>query len=48
MLLKLTIKEENQVNYENVTIQDCLDNYEKKERVTIIENGQVVDFRKEE
>lgn len=33
---------------EYVTIQDCLDNYEMKGKVTIIENGQVVEFRKEE
>lgn len=36
------------MNYENVTIQDCLDNYEMKGKVTIIKNGQVVEFRKEE
>lgn len=32
---------------ENITIQDCIDNYLMKGKVTIIENGQVVEFRKE-
>lgn len=36
------------MSLENVTIQDCLDMYVKKGRTTIIENGQVVGFLKEE
>lgn len=35
------------MNNKNITIQDCLDMYEKKNRVAIIENGQVVAFRRE-
>ena len=35
------------MSLENVTIQDCLDNFELKGRTTIIENGQVVGFVKE-
>lgn len=35
------------MSLENITIQDCLDNYEMKGKVTIIENGQVVGFVKE-
>ncbi len=35
------------MNNENITIQDCLDMYEKKNKVAIIENGQVVEFRRE-
>lgn len=29
---------------ENITIQDCLDMYEKKRQAVILENGQVVGF----
>lgn len=36
------------MNNENITIQDCLDTLEKKGRVTVIENGQVVGFKREE
>jgi hypothetical protein len=35
------------MNYEIVTIQDCLDMYEKKGQAAIIENGQVTGFGKE-
>ncbi len=34
------------MNYEEITIQDCLDMYEKKRQVAIIENGQVIAFEK--
>ena len=33
---------------ENVTIQDCLDMWEKKGKATIISSGQVARFVKEE
>ena len=33
---------------ENIAIQDCLDLYYKKGYITVIENGQVVEFGKEE
>lgn len=33
---------------ENVTIQDCIDMYEKKGYITVIKNGQVVEFRRED
>ncbi len=36
------------MNNENITIQYCLDMYEKKNKVAVIENGQVVAFRREE
>ena len=36
------------MNKENITIQDCLDMYEKKGQVVILENGQVAGFRKVE
>jgi hypothetical protein len=35
------------VNNETITIDDCLDMFEKKGRTTLIENGQVIGFRKE-
>lgn len=36
------------MNYKEVTLQDCLDMYEKKGKTTVIRNGQVVGFVKEE
>jgi len=36
------------MNYESVTLQDCIDNFEKKGKTALIENGQVVEFRKED
>ncbi|WP_281532075.1 hypothetical protein [Anaerocolumna aminovalerica] len=35
------------MNNEVITIQDCLDMYEKKNRVTVLGNGQVVSFSRE-
>lgn len=35
------------MNNDVITIQDCLDMYEKRDRVTIIVAGQVVKFVKE-
>ena len=32
------------MNYEAVTIQDCIDNYEKRSKSAIINDGQVVEF----
>lgn len=32
------------MNYEAVTIQDCLDNYEKRNKSVVINAGQVVGF----
>ena len=37
-----------EINKEAITIQDCLDNYEKKNRRAILNDGQVVDFEREE
>lgn len=37
-----------EINKEAITIQDCLDNFEKKNRRAIINDGQVVDFEREE
>ncbi|WP_313133756.1 hypothetical protein [Anaerocolumna sp.] len=36
------------MNNEVITIQDCLDMYEKKNRVAVLQSGQVVAFRREE
>ncbi len=36
------------MNYENITIQDCLDNNEKQGKAAIINDGQVLDFVKED
>lgn len=35
------------MNLEAVTIQDCLDLYEFMDKITKIENGQVIGFEKE-
>lgn len=32
------------MNYETITIQDCIDNYEKRNKATVINDGQVVGF----
>lgn len=32
------------MNYEAITIQDCLDMYEKKNQATIINDGKVIGF----
>lgn len=37
-----------QINPEAITIQDCLDNYQMKKMAAIINDGQVIDFKKEE
>ncbi len=34
-------------NPEAVTLQDCIDNYEKKNRVAVISNGKCVGFVRE-
>ena len=36
------------MNYEVVTIQDCLDMHEKKGQAVILENGQVIGFIEED
>lgn len=37
-----------EINPETITIQDCLDNFEKRNRRAICNDGQVVDFEEEE
>lgn len=32
------------MNYEAVTVQDCIENYEKRNKSTVINDGQVVGF----
>lgn len=36
------------MEYENITIEDCIDNYEKKRKAAVIHNGQIKEFVKEE
>lgn len=36
------------MNYDTVTIQDCLENYEKKNKSVVINDGQVIEFVKED
>lgn len=36
------------IELDNVTLEDCLDLYEKKGKVTLIEDGKVTNFIKEE
>jgi hypothetical protein len=35
------------LNSETITIEDCLDNHEKKGKAVIINDGQVIGFAKE-
>lgn len=32
------------MNMENITLEDCLENYERKGKTTIINDGKVVGF----
>lgn len=36
------------MNLENVTIQDCIDMYEKKDKAVVINDGKVIGFISEE
>lgn len=36
------------IELDNVTLEDCLDLYEKKDIVTIIKDGKIINFIKEE
>lgn len=38
----------NRLNYDAVSVQDCIDMYEKKDKTTIINNGKVVGFDEKE
>lgn len=35
------------MNYEKVTIQDCIDNFEKRNKSVVINDGQIIEFVKE-
>lgn len=35
------------MNYESVTIQDCIDNFEKRSKTVVINDGQIIEFVKE-
>lgn len=35
------------INFKTVTVQDCIENYEMKDKVAIINDGHVIDFIKE-
>lgn len=35
------------IELDNVTLEDCLDLYEKKNIVTVINNGRIINFEKE-
>lgn len=35
------------MNKETITIQDCLEMYYREGKITVIENGQVIKFEKE-
>lgn len=36
------------MNYNTITIQDCIDNFEKKSKSVVINDGQVIEFVKED
>ena len=35
------------IELDNVTLEDCLELYEKKNTVTIINDGKIINFKKE-
>ena len=35
---------ENMIELDNVTLEDCIDLYEKKDIATVINNGRVINF----
>lgn len=35
------------MSLQSITVEDCLDNYYKKRKITILSNGQVIGFQKE-
>ena len=45
--MKRRIKGGKNLNNETVTIEDCLDNHEKKGKAVVINDGQVIGFVKE-
>lgn len=38
----------NKINYDAISVQDCIDMFEKKDKATIINNGKVVGFTEKE
>ena len=38
---------ENMIELDNVTLEDCIDLYEKKNVTTIINDGRIINFIKE-
>lgn len=42
------MKYEDFVELDNVTLQDCIDLFEKKNRRTVINDGHIVNFIKED
>lgn len=36
------------INLEAVTLADCVEMYSMKEKISIIENGQLINFEREE
>lgn len=36
------------MNMETITLQDCIDNYEKKDQAAVINDGQVLGFEQVE
>ena len=36
------------IELDNVTLQDCLDLYEKKGKITVINDGHIINFMKED
>jgi hypothetical protein len=42
------MRRDKPVNNDAITIQDCLDNYYKKSKAAVINDGQVLEFVKED
>lgn len=41
------MKYENVIELDNVTLEDCIELYEKKNVATVINDGRVINFTKE-
>lgn len=39
---------EQVIELDNVTLEDCLDLYNRKKMVTIINDGRIINFKKED
>ena len=46
--MKRIMSNDEIIDLNKVTLEDCVDLYEKKDMYTVLSNGKVIDFNKEE